>query len=184
METHATTATETAEQPATHEGAHAATSTPELTLGSGAPAGESAEPKAAPKVRGRIDRFGAAMGTGRRKTSVARVRMQRGSGKITINDRALEDYFRVERNRALVEGPLAATDTLGKFDIWVRAQGGGTTGQVGAVVLGIARALQAMDPGLHARLSEGGFLTRDGRMVERKKYGRKKARRSFQFSKR
>jgi small subunit ribosomal protein S9 len=184
METHASTATETAEQPATHEGAHAATSIPELTLGSGAPAAEPAEPRAAPKVRGRIDRFGAAMGTGRRKTSVARVRMQRGSGKFTINDRALEDYFRVERNRALVEGPLAATDTLGKFDIWVRAQGGGTTGQVGAIVLGIARALQAMDPGLHPRLSEGGFLTRDGRMVERKKYGRKKARRSFQFSKR
>lgn len=158
--------------------------TPELTLGSGAPAEAHEEPKAAPRVRGRIDRFGAAMGTGRRKTAVARVRIQRGSGKLTINNRTLEDYFRVERNRALVEGPLLATDTLGKVDIWVRTQGGGTTGQVGAIVLGIARALQAMDPGLHGKLSEGGFLTRDGRMVERKKYGLKKARRSFQFSKR
>jgi small subunit ribosomal protein S9 len=161
------------------------TPSPELTLGSGAPAeATSEEPKTAPKVRGRIDRFGAAMGTGRRKTAVARVRMQRGNGNLTINDRKLEDYFRVERNRALVEGPLLATDYLGKVDIWVRTQGGGTTGQVGAIVLGIARALQAMDPSLHPKLSEGGYLTRDGRMVERKKYGRKKARRSFQFSKR
>jgi small subunit ribosomal protein S9 len=165
-------------------GEAAAAAAPELTLGSGVPAEQAAETRTAPRVRGRIDRFGAAMGTGRRKTSVARVRIQRGNGKLTINDRPLEDYFRVERNRALVEGPLIATDTLGKVDIWVRAQGGGTTGQVGAVVLGIARALQAMDPGLHPRLSEGGFLTRDGRMVERKKYGFKKARRSFQFSKR
>jgi small subunit ribosomal protein S9 len=84
----------------------------------------------------------------------------------------------------LVEGPLLAADMLGKVDISVRTQGGGTTGQVGAIVLGIARALQAMDPALHPRLSEGNFLTRDSRMVERKKYGRKKARRSFQFSKR
>jgi small subunit ribosomal protein S9 len=182
MDSHAET--ETADGPVAKEGAATAHDVPELTLGSGAPAEEPAEPRAAPTMRGRIDRFGAAMGTGRRKTAVARVRMQRGSGKLTINDRTLEDYFRVERNRALVEGPLLAADMLGKVDIWIRAQGGGTTGQVGAVVLGIARALQAMDPGLHPRLSEGGFLTRDGRMVERKKYGRKKARRSFQFSKR
>ena len=178
MDSSATTAAEAPAASATE------TPTPELTLGSGGPGESHEEPKAAPRVRGRIDRFGAAMGTGRRKTSVARVRIQRGSGKLTINNRALEDYFRVERNRALVEGPLLATDALGKVDIWVRTQGGGTTGQVGAIVLGIARALQAMDPGLHGKLSEGGFLTRDGRMVERKKYGRKKARRSFQFSKR
>jgi small subunit ribosomal protein S9 len=182
MESQASTVTETAEKPVS--AGTSETDIPELTLGSGAPAEQSAESKTVPKVRGRIDRFGVAMGTGRRKTAVARVRISRGSGKLTINNRTLEDYFRVERNRALVEGPLAATDMLGKVDIWVRAQGGGTTGQVGAVVLGIARALQAMDPGLHGRLSEGGFLTRDGRMVERKKYGFKKARRSFQFSKR
>lgn len=184
MDSQTSTEAENSEAPAADEKAAHATSTPELTLGSGGTSEEPAEPRAAPKVRGRIDRFGAAMGTGRRKTSVARVRMQRGSGKLTINNRTLDDYFRVERNRALVEGPLLAADMLGKVDIWVRTQGGGTTGQVGAIVLGIARALQAMDPGLHPRLSEGGFLTRDGRMVERKKYGRKKARRSFQFSKR
>jgi len=155
-----------------------------LSLGSGAHAAEAAEPETAPTIRGRIDKFGVAMGTGRRKTSVARVRIRRGNGKLTINNRELADYFRVERNRALIQGPLRATDMLGKVDVWVRAQGGGTTGQMGAVVLGIARALQAMDPSLHHRLSEGGFLTRDGRMVERKKYGKKKARRSFQFSKR
>jgi small subunit ribosomal protein S9 len=183
MDSHASTMTETAEKPVSSDEA-TGNASPELTLGSGAPAEETAEPKSAPRVRGRIDRFGAAMGTGRRKTAVARVRIQRGSGKLTINNRTLEDYFRVERNRALVERPLLATDMLGKVDIWVRTQGGGTTGQVGAIVLGIARALQAMDPGLHPRLSEGGLLTRDGRMVERKKYGRKKARRSFQFSKR
>jgi small subunit ribosomal protein S9 len=164
---------------------HPAASEPaaELTLGSTPPA-EEGEPQAARPIRGHVDRFGVAMGTGRRKTSVARVRVQRGTGKLTINDRALEDYFRVEKHRALIQAPLQATDTLGKVDVWVRAQGGGTTGQAGAIVLGIARALQAMDPGLHHRLSDGGFLTRDGRMVERKKYGFKKARRSFQFSKR
>jgi small subunit ribosomal protein S9 len=163
---------------------HTAQPTPELTLGSGAPAEEAPKTHAAPTMRGRIDRFGVAMGTGRRKTAVARVRIRRGTGKMTINNRPLEDYFRVERNRAVVQGPLEATEMVGHVDIWVRAQGGGTTGQVGAIVLGIARALQAMEPSLHVRLSEGGFLTRDGRMVERKKYGRKKARRSFQFSKR
>jgi len=173
METSASTATATSPE-----------TTPELTLGSGSPAVEAPKPHAAPTIRGRIDKFGVAMGTGRRKTSVARVRIRRGSGKLTINNRPLENYFHVERNRALVQGPLEATEMVGRVDIWVRAQGGGTTGQVGAIVLGIARALQAMEPGLHAKLSEGGFLTRDGRMVERKKYGFKKARRSFQFSKR
>jgi small subunit ribosomal protein S9 len=185
MDSHASTATENDETRETGNGAESASNLSELTLGSGAPAeATEAEPHAAPTIRGRIDKFGTAMGTGRRKTSVARVRINKGNGKLTINNRPLEDYFRVERDRALIEGPLLATDMLGKVDVWVRAQGGGTTGQAGAVVLGIARALQAMDPGLHARLSEGNFLTRDGRMVERKKYGRKKARRSFQFSKR
>ena len=157
---------------------------PELTLGSGAPADESAQPAEEPVFRGKIDKFGVAMGTGRRKTAVARVRIKKGSGALTINNRPLEDYCRVERDRMNVEAPLRATDTFGKVDIWVRVEGGGPTGQAGAIVLGIARALQTMDPTLHSRLSEGGFLTRDGRMVERKKYGYKKARKSFQFSKR
>jgi small subunit ribosomal protein S9 len=158
---------------------------PELTLGGGAPADETyRDPDYKPVIRGRIDRFGVAMGTGRRKTSVARVRVQPGSGKLQINERPLEDFFCIERDRLMIEGPLKATDMQGKVDVWVRVEGGGTTGQAGAVVLGIARALQALNPDLHHTLSDGGFLTRDSRMVERKKYGLKKARRSFQFSKR
>ena len=155
-----------------------------LTLGSGAPAEESEGPVAEPMIRGKVDRFGVAMGTGRRKTSVARVRIRRGTGQLTINNRTLDDFCRVERDRRLVEAPLKATDQLGKVDVWVRVTGGGTTGQAGAIVLGIARALQVMDPSLHHTLASGSYLTRDSRMVERKKYGFKKARKSFQFSKR
>ncbi|GAB4141562.1 MAG: hypothetical protein Tsb009_11400 [Planctomycetaceae bacterium] len=155
----------------------------DLTLGSGAPA-EPEEPVVAPLIRGKIDKFGVAMGTGRRKTSVARVRIKDGNGTITINGRPIEEYFRLERDRQLIQAPLEATETAGNVDVWVRVNGGGTTGQAGAIVLGIARALQAKDPTLHYKLSVGGYLTRDGRMVERKKYGFRKARRSFQFSKR
>ena len=96
----------------------------------------------------------------------------------------MSEFFCIERDRLTVEAPLRATDKLGQVDVWVRVHGGGTTGQAGAIVLGIARALEALNPSLHATLSEGSFLTRDSRMVERKKYGFKKARRSFQFSKR
>jgi len=155
-----------------------------LTLGEGAPAEETIDPSYKPVIRGKIDRFGAAMGTGRRKTSVARVRVREGDGKLTINGRELSEYFPMERDQQMIQAPLRATETHGKVDVWVRVNGGGTTGQAGAVVLGIARALQARDPNLHHKLSEGGYLTRDGRMVERKKYGFKKARKSFQFSKR
>jgi len=154
-----------------------------LTLGQGAPA-DGAAPAEAPVIRGRIDKFGVAMGTGRRKTAVARVRIRKGNGALTVNGRTLDEFFCIGRDRELVLGPLRATNYEGQVDVWVRVRGGGTTGQAGAVVLGIARALQALDPGLHPKLAEGGFLTRDGRMVERKKYGRKKARKSFQFSKR
>jgi len=156
----------------------------EVTLGSGGPADENAEPIAPAMIRGKIDRFGVAMGTGRRKTSVARVRIKEGDGKLTINGRELSEYFTTERDRNQILAPLNATDSLGSVDVWVRVNGGGTTGQAGAIVLGIARALEARNPTLHSILSEGGFLTRDGRMVERKKYGFRKARRSFQFSKR
>ncbi len=135
-------------------------------------------------VRGKIDRFGVAMGTGRRKTAVARVRIKDGTGDIQINGRPLNEYFHMERDQKAVVEPLEATGQHGSVDVWVRVNGGGPTGQAGAVILGIARALQVKDPSLHHKLSEGGFLTRDERMVERKKYGRKKARRSFQFSKR
>lgn len=155
---------------------------PELTFGGGTMAGDL--PEFAPMLRGRVDRFGVAIGTGRRKTSVARVRIKDGSGKFTINGRTIEDYCPLERNRKMIEAPLRATERLGKVDVWVRVEGGGTTGQAGAILLGIARALEALDHGYHRLLHEHGFLTRDERMVERKKYGKKKARRSFQFSKR
>nr|WP_242631481.1 30S ribosomal protein S9 [Rubinisphaera italica] len=124
------------------------------------------------------------MGTGRRKTSVARVRIKDGSGKFTVNGREMKTFFCIERDQKMVMDPVVAVGEQGKIDIWVRVNGGGITGQTGAVVLGIARALQAKNESFHPTLAEGGFLTRDDRMVERKKYGLAKARKSFQFSKR
>lgn len=156
-----------------------------LDIGSeAAPEATEAAPLFEPNIRGKIDRFGVALGTGRRKTAVARVRVKDGSGNFTVNGRSLEDYFPVERDRGMIFAPLVATGMQGKVDIDVAVRGGGPTGQTGAVVLGIARALQAKNPQSHSALSEGGFLTRDSRMVERKKYGLAGARRSFQFSKR
>lgn len=171
------------EEPAT-AAPDAAGDLPELTLGEGDVADASVDPDYVPVLRGKVDRFGVAMGTGRRKTSVARVRIKEGSGKFLINGRELDVYFGVERDREMVQAPLKLAEKLGKVDVTVRVKGGGTTGQTGAIVLGIARALQVVDSSLHHKLSEAGYLTRDGRMVERKKYGLRKARRSFQFSKR
>ncbi len=163
--------------------ADAASDLPELTLGDGAPA--EAEEVAAPLiVRGKIDRFGVAMGTGRRKTSVARVRIKDGNGEFVVNGKPFEEFFCVERDRKMVQEALKMTEMRDKVDVWVRVNGGGTTGQTGAVILGVARALQVKDPSLHHVLASGGYLTPDDRMVERKKYGRRKARRSYQFSKR
>jgi small subunit ribosomal protein S9 len=160
---------------------------PELTFNAPAATAVAEAPVAEPapvRHRGKLDKNGVALGTGRRKTSVARVRLKAGKGEIVINGRPLNEFFRLERNRLQVESPLRATDKYGTLDVWVKVEGGGTTGQAGAILLGISRALEAVDPALHPILSEGGFLTRDPRMVERKKYGFKKARRSFQFSKR
>ena len=154
-----------------------------MTLGEGAPAEED-KPVAPVVIRGKIDKDGTAIGTGRRKTSVARVRIKEGDGKFVVNGRTLEEFFRIERDQKMVQAPLHATNTRTDVDVWVRVNGGGTTGQTGAVILGIARALEARNPELHHLLAEAGFLTRDGRMVERKKFGRRKARRGFQFSKR
>ena len=158
----------------------------DLTLGqAGAPViVAEVQPRLPQLVRGKIDKFGVAMGTGRRKTAVARVRLKDGSGIVTINGRPLTDYCVTLRDQNSVLAPLKATELLGKVDISVLAHGGGPTGQAEAVMLGIARALQVKNPLLHGALSDGGFLTRDSRMVERKKFGFKKARRSFQFSKR
>ena len=123
-------------------------------------------------------------GTGRRKSAVARVRIKAGTGKITINDRDLSDYFTGEGQRLAIRAPLESTASLSRFDILARCHGGGKTGQSGAVVLGIARALVSADPSTETALRDGGFLTRDSRMKERKKYGQKGARARFQFSKR
>ena len=123
-------------------------------------------------------------GTGRRKKSVARVRVYAGSGKITINNRDIDDYFGLETLKLIVRQPLALTGTADKFDIVCNVQGGGVTGQAGAIRHGLSRALLQYDENLRPALKKAGFLTRDPRMKERKKYGLKKARRAPQFSKR
>ena len=123
-------------------------------------------------------------GTGRRKSSVARVRLYAGTGKITVNDRDIDDYFGLDTLKLIVRQPLALTDTAEKFDIVCRVGGGGVTGQAGAIRHGIARALLQYDENLRPQLKKAGFLTRDPRMKERKKYGLKAARRAPQFSKR
>jgi small subunit ribosomal protein S9 len=122
--------------------------------------------------------------TGRRKTSVARVRMLRGAGVVKVNSKELDVFFPVERHRASVLAPLKATKTLGRYDIVAEVKGGGPMSQSEAIMLGVARALGKAGPENDPLLREGAFLTRDSRMKERKKYGRKAARRSFQFSKR
>jgi small subunit ribosomal protein S9 len=124
------------------------------------------------------------LGTGRRKSSVARVFLRPGSGTVTVNGRALNDYFTTETARAMVRQPLLATETAERFDVLVTADGGGVTGQAGAARLGIARALVEFNSELRGRLKELGYLTRDPRAHERKKYGQKGARKRFQFSKR
>ncbi|MCD7828321.1 MAG: 30S ribosomal protein S9 [Clostridiales bacterium] len=123
-------------------------------------------------------------GTGRRKSSVARVRVYPGTGKITINDRDIDDYFGLETLKLIVRQPLTLTGTTEKFDIVCRVSGGGVTGQAGAIRHGLSRALLQYDENLRPALKKAGFLTRDPRMKERKKYGLKAARRAPQFSKR
>ena len=135
--------------------------------------------------------------TGRRKTSVARVRLCEGTGQILINKRSLEDYFTEDKDRAAAVGPLVLTEMRNRLDVFVTTHGGGFTGQGGATCQGVARALKVMfgqpvaegadgeaTSGMVKKLRDSGYLTRDGRMKERKKYGRKGARKSFQFSKR
>jgi len=124
------------------------------------------------------------LGTGRRKTSVARVFLRPGKGEIKVNNRAFENYFPTESARAMVRQPLAATETVDKFDLLILTDGGGVIGQAGAVRLGISRALVEFNAELRPRLKKLGFLTRDPRKHERKKYGQKGARKRFQFSKR
>ena len=139
------------------------------------------------------------LGTGRRKTSVARVRLCEGTGKVTVNGREMDEFFTEEKDRAALVGPLNVTDLRNRVDVFVNVHGGGITGQAGAACQGVARAIKTMfgpAPGAEApdadsegggiakKLRDSGFLTRDSRMKERKKYGQKGARKSFQFSKR
>jgi small subunit ribosomal protein S9 len=123
-------------------------------------------------------------GTGRRKTAVARVFIRPGEGNITVNKRALETYFPNETHRMIIRQPLVLTDTNGKFDVLVNVYGGGVSGQAGAVRHGITRALMDFNSELRRKLKKAGFVTRDPRVKERKKYGQKGARKRFQFSKR
>jgi small subunit ribosomal protein S9 len=123
-------------------------------------------------------------GTGKRKSSTARVRLIPGEGQVTVNKRNLSEYFKNETQRTVIRYPLAVTDTLGKFDIRALVDGGGTSGQAGAIRLGIANALLKFNTELRPKLKKAGLLTRDSRIKERKKYGQKGARKRFQFSKR
>lgn len=131
-----------------------------------------------------IDDLGRSYGTGRRKDAVARVWIKPGKGKISINGRTFENYFPRPAHRTLLLQPLVETKNVGSFDIFCTVKGGGSTGQAGAIRHGLSRALDQYSPELHTVLSRSGFLTRDSRTVERKKYGQKKARKRFQFSKR
>jgi small subunit ribosomal protein S9 len=147
---------------------------------------ESLKPQApeAPKHVQKLDKFGRAYATGKRKDAVARVWVRPGTGKITVNERTLEVYFARPVLRMIIQQPFAAAARAGQYDVVCTVSGGGLSGQAGALRHGISRALTYYEPELRGPLKKGGFLTRDSRVVERKKYGRAKARRSFQFSKR
>jgi small subunit ribosomal protein S9 len=127
---------------------------------------------------------GQAIGTGRRKTSVARVRVKAGTGKISVNDRDLQHFFVNEADRRMITDTLSIVNQVNNVDVEIKVSGGGSTGQAGACKMGLARALVSYDTGLFQPLRDGGFLTRDSRMKERKKYGLRGARRGVQFSKR
>ena len=143
----------------------------------------SSAPEAAP-AEPKIDQYGRAYATGKRKNAVARVWIKPGKGKITINGRDQEVYFARPVLRMMIAQPLQVTDRIGQFDVEISVEGAGLSGQAGAIRHGLSKALTYYEPGLRPVLKPHGFLTRDSRVVERKKYGKAKARRSFQFSKR
>ena len=138
----------------------------------------------APKYVQKLDKYGRAYATGKRKDAVARVWIKPGSGKITVNGREFDRYFARPVLRMIVQQPLVVAARTGQYDLMVTVAGGGLSGQAGAVRHGLSKALTYFEPDLRTALKKEGFLTRDSRVVERKKYGRAKARRSFQFSKR
>jgi len=156
------------------------------TLQSLADLGQEAAPAApdAPKYEKKIDAQGRAYATGKRKDAVARVWIKPGPGQITVNEKPVEQYFARPVLRMILQQPLHIANRHGQFDIVVTVAGGGLSGQAGAVKHGISQALSKFEPTLRATIKAAGFLTRDSRVVERKKYGRAKARKSFQFSKR
>ncbi|MEO5613025.1 MAG: 30S ribosomal protein S9 [Sphingomicrobium sp.] len=150
---------------------------------------EEAPPPPPPQIEAvlreqQIDKFGRAYATGRRKDAVARVWLKPGSGKIVVNGREQEVYFARPTLRLVINQPFGITERAGQYDVIATVKGGGLSGQAGAVLHGIAQALTRYEPALRTTVKRAGFLTRDPRVVERKKYGRAKARRSFQFSKR
>jgi small subunit ribosomal protein S9 len=151
--------------------------------GGDTPVLQPAQPEA-PLREQQLDKFGRAYATGRRKDAVARVWLKPGSGKIVVNGRDQEVYFARPTLRLVINQPFGITDRVGQYDIIATVKGGGLSGQAGAVLHGIAQALSRYEPVLRTTVKRAGFLTRDPRVVERKKYGRAKARRSFQFSKR
>ena len=156
------------------------------TLQSLADLGQEAAPAApeAPKYVKKVDKQGRAYATGKRKDAVARVWIKPGGGKVTVNTREVEVYFARPVLRMMIQQPLVAAARAGQYDVICTVNGGGLSGQAGAVRHGISKALTNFEPELRGVLKKGGFLTRDSRVVERKKYGKAKARRSFQFSKR
>ena len=151
------------------------------SLGEAAPVAPQPE---APLREQQLDKFGRAYATGRRKDAVARVWLKPGSGKIVVNGRDQETYFARPTLRLVINQPFGLSDRVGQYDVICTVKGGGLSGQAGAVLHGIAQALSRFEPALRTTVKRAGFLTRDPRVVERKKYGRAKARRSFQFSKR
>jgi small subunit ribosomal protein S9 len=144
----------------------------------------AAAPETAPKYVQKLDKQGRSYATGKRKNAVARVWVKPGAGKIVINTRPVETYFARPVLRMLIQQPLVACNRQEQFDVVCTVSGGGLSGQAGAVRHGLSKALMGYEPDLRGALKHGGFLTRDSRVVERKKYGKAKARRSFQFSKR
>jgi small subunit ribosomal protein S9 len=172
--------------------APAAAPAPETTATEAAPAVETTveapapinlQPEA-PLREQQLDKFGRAYATGRRKDAIARVWLKPGSGKIVVNGRDQETYFARPTLRLVINQPFGITDRVGQYDVIATVKGGGLSGQAGAVLHGIAQALSRFEPVLRTTVKREGFLTRDSRVVERKKYGKAKARKSFQFSKR
>jgi len=168
----------------TNQAAPAASSSPVLGGGDYAPAAPAVVREPTPLRQQELDKFGRAYATGRRKNAVARVWIKPGTGKITINGRDQEVYFARPTLRLVINQPFGVAEREGAYDVVCTVKGGGLSGQAGAVKHGISQALTKFEPILRAPVKAAGFLTRDSRTVERKKYGRAKARRSFQFSKR